>query len=181
MTSLAAILIALSVQGAPDPQGIRCVYDTVGAEQMQAYNAQLNNGSLTDAAFADLSAPARRTCIQQGVWTQQHQITASYLYALSLARFVDSGQQLQSGGIDPDAVLQQWDSLPTALRAALKTGVESYPDGDDRFVADIRTFLVAQTPAREAPHLGRALGLLMSYGEMLRFQDDYDSPAGPTQ
>ena len=181
MSMIAALLVhslgALLTQSPADAQGIRCIYDTVGMERMQGYNAQIGAGTLSIAQFATATAADRRTCIERGVWKHQSQVDTAFKFALAMAEFVDAGKALQQGNIAPDDVLGQWDVMPSNLRAALKTGAD-YPGGDTRFVADLRSFLTSRTPAKQAPYLGHALRLLSSYGEMLRAADDYTAAEG---
>ncbi len=177
MTLIAALLLSWQpAQGAapPDPaQGIRCIYDTVGMERMQRYDAQIEAKTLSVEQFAAATAADRRACIQRGAWQHQAQVDVAFKFALSMARFVAAGKELQGGGINPDDVLGRWDSMPAGLRGALKVGVDGYPGGRARFVADLRTFLTTQTPAKKAPQLGQALTLFVAYGEMLKATDDY--------
>ena len=175
-----AFLLAAQAAGSPsDPQGIRCIYDTVGQERMQGYDAQIEAKTLSIEQFAAATATDRRSCIQRGVWKHQSQVDASFSFALSMATFVRDGKKLQDGGINPDDVLGKWDDMPTDLRAALKAGIDGYPGGDAKFVQDIRTFLTTHTPATRAPFLGHALGMLSAYGAMLRAADDYAAAEAP--
>jgi hypothetical protein len=175
---LFALAIAAQATAPPaDDRGISCIYDTVGADRMQRYDAQIDAGTLSIGQFATETAAERRTCIQKGVWKQQKQVEISFNFALLMAQFVAAGKSLQAGGINPDDVLGRWDAMPPALRAALKMGVATYSGGREKFVQDVRAFLTAQTPAKQAPYLGHALGLLVAYGEMLRAADDYHTAA----
>jgi hypothetical protein len=179
MNLIAASLLLLGAQAADSPvQGIRCMYDTVGAERMQAYNTQIDAKTLTMDQFAAATAADRRKCIQSGIWKQQAHVDIAFTFALSMAQFVAAGKELQDGGINPDDVLGQWDTMPAPLRGAMKMGVEGYAGGSDKFIQDVRAFLVAQTPAKQSPLLGHALELLMTYGAMLRANDEYDAAAG---
>lgn len=177
MTLTAALFVyLLALQPAAPPsneQGIRCIYDTVGMDRMQSYNAQIEAGTLSIQQFAAATAADRRTCIQRGAWQHQSQIDSSFAFALSMAELVDAGKELQAGGINPDDVLGKWDVMPSALRAALKAGITDYRGGNDKFVADLRSFLTSQTPANRAPYLGEAGRLFSAYGEMLRLADEY--------
>jgi hypothetical protein len=178
MSLAAAIVAALITQAAPNSP-IQCIYQTIGAQQMQVYNNQIDEGALSIDQFADIARPAISSCIERGVWTQQHQIDASFSYSLALASYVEFSRRLEMGGIDPSAISRQWDVMPVALRTALMEGVGTYAGGRDLFIADMRTFLTSQTAAREAPHLGNALSLFVAMGEMRRKQEEHDSP-GPS-
>lgn len=171
----AILMLGAQAAGPSDARGIRCIYDTVGTERMQSYDAQIEAKTLSIEQFAAATAPDRRKCIQSGVWKHQKQVDIAFNFALSMAQLVAAGKDLQAGGINPDDILGRWDTMPNALRGALKMGLADYVGGSGNFVQDMRAFLVAQTPAKESPHLGHALGLLMAYGEMLRAQDDYYS------
>lgn len=161
---------------APGSEGLRCLYDTVGAERMQAYNARLDNSTLTVEEFSELVRPASRACVERGVWAHQHQLNASWGYATDLAWFVDAGQKLQSGGVDPNAVLQQWGSMPMALRDALKVDPDTYAGGQNQFTTDMRAFIISRTPANVSPNIGNAYGLYSAYAKLLRGQETYDAP-----
>lgn len=161
---------------APGSPGLRCLYDTVGAERMQAYNAQLDDGTLTVDQLSELITPASRACVERGMWAHQHQLNESWGYATDLAWFVDAGQKLQSGGVDPDAVLQQWDAMPLALRDALRLGTDIYVGGRDQFTTDMRAFLVARTPANISPNIGMGFELYSAYAKLLLGQQNYDAP-----
>jgi hypothetical protein len=180
----AAILLmqGTPATASPDPAlGIRCMYDTVGVERMQSYNDQIVAKTLSIEKFAEATATDRRACIQRGAWKHQKQIDIAFSFALSMAQFVAAGKDLQSGGINPDDILGRWDDMPRDLRAAMKVGVATYPGGDAKFVADLRTFLISRTPAKQAPQLGQALELLMGYGDMLRGTDEYGDTLSPAQ
>lgn len=173
---LSAAIAALILQTAPGSEGIRCLYDNVGAERMQAYNAQLEAGTLTIDQFSELVRPASQVCKDRRLWVHQHQLNASWAYATNLAWFIDAGRKLRTGGVDPDAVLQQWETMPLALRDALRNGADTYPGGRSQFTSDMRAFLIARTPANVSPHLGNAFELYSAYATLLLGQESFDAP-----
>lgn len=174
----AAMLVSLMQTAAPLPgsEGLRCLYDTVGPQQMQAYNAQLENGTLTVDQFSERVEPASRACVEKGAWVHQHQLAASWGYAIDLAWFVSARQTLQTGGVNPDAVLEKWQAMPQALRDALGLGASTYAGGPGQFTADMRDFLITRTPANVSPSIGNAYDLYSAYAKLLLGQQKYDAP-----
>lgn len=173
---LSVAIAALMIQAAPGSEGLRCLYDTVGGERMQAYNAQLSDGTLSVDQFSVLVRPASQACKDRRAWVHQHQLNESWVYATNLAQFIDAGRQLRIGGVDPDAVLRQWQAMPLALRNALRNNGETYAGGSTQFVRDMRNFLVSQTPANVSPNIGRAFEFYGAYSLLLQGQERFDAP-----